>query len=185
VRERRTPYLHLFRGYFRCIIEVCIQKRERERGTPYKGLRPRVANNEYNNPNRDYFYVASNLQLFDDSAIDKHLGPVRMSRPSIRVCVKNLFLGGHYDPRTITCRNVEAKDDGAPCVVMSCKCMSSKSSVLHTVYAVFEDKPNGDYLKELSSCSCKKGEEFCSHSIGFLYLMHTPTALAHFVFSRH
>ena len=41
---------------------------------------------------------------------------------------------------------------------------------MHTVYAVFEDKPGGKYCMELSSCSCKKGAHFCSHSIGFLHI---------------
>lgn len=94
-----------------------------------------------------------------------------MSRPSIRVRVRNLFRGGHYDPKTIECRNVETKSDGTPCIMLMCKCLSSKSSVMHQVTAVFEDEPNGKYRVEESNCSCMKGEHFCSHSIGFLYLL--------------
>ena len=60
-----------------------------------------------------------------------------------------------------------------PCILIRCKCLSSKSSVLHTTYAVFEDKTDGKYLVNESNCSCKKGEHFCSHLIGFLYLVNT------------
>ena len=42
---------------------------------------------------------------------------------------------------------------------------------MHTVYAVFEDAPGGRYMLDVSSCSCKKGKWFCSHSIGFLHLL--------------
>jgi len=42
---------------------------------------------------------------------------------------------------------------------------------MHTVYAVFEDAPGGRYMLDVSSCSCKKGEWFCSHSIGFLHML--------------
>ena len=51
------------------------------------------------------------------------------------------------------------------------ECLSSKTSVIHTVYAVFEDKEFGKFMRDLSSCSCKKGSLFCSHCIGFLYIV--------------
>ena len=96
-----------------------------------------------------------------------------MSRPSFRERVEHLFEGGHYDPKTITCRNVEIKCDGTPCIMFSCKCMSSKSSVMHAITAIFEDASEGRYRVDESNCSCKKGEHFCSHLIGFLYLIAT------------
>lgn len=138
----------------------------------YKSIRTRKAQNQYDNWNRDYFSVASNQEFITDFAIDRYLGESRKSRPSIRQRVKNLFEGGHYDPKSIECRNVESKVDGSPCMLIRGKCLSSKSSVMHTVYAVFEDEPNGKYSVDLSSCSCKKGEHFCSHLIGFLYIIH-------------
>ena len=137
----------------------------------FRMIAPRHADNEYDLPNEDYFSVASKLLPITDDSVDEYLGPTRMSRPSIRVRVGNLFRGGHYDPKTIKCRNVETKSDGTPCIMLMCKCLSSKSSVMHQVTAVFEDKPNGKYRVEESNCSCKKGEHFCSHSIGFLYLL--------------
>ena len=42
---------------------------------------------------------------------------------------------------------------------------------MHSIYAVFEDRVDGKYLVSHSSCSCKKGEHFCSHSIGFMFIM--------------
>lgn len=82
--------------------------------------------------------------------------------------------GRFYDPKSIQCRNVESTEDGTECILLTCKCLSSlKSGVVHTVFAVFEDKQNGSYLRGLSSCSCKKGSHFCSHSVGFLYLIST------------
>ena len=95
-----------------------------------------------------------------------------MSRPSIRHRVMNLYRCGHFHPKSIQCRNVESSN-GMNCVLVVCECLSSKTSVVHKVYAVFEDKPDGKYQIDLSSCSCKKGEYFCSHLIGFLYLVST------------
>ena len=92
-----------------------------------------------------------------------------MSPPSIREQVERLFEGGHYDPKTITCRIAETKSDGTPCIMFSCKCMSSKSSVMYAITAIFEDATDGRYRLDVSKCSCRKGEYFCSHLIGFLY----------------
>ena len=82
----------------------------------------------------------------------------------------NLVCGGHFHPKSIQCRNVESSN-GMDCVLVVCECLSSKTSVVHKTYAVFEDKPDGKYQIDLSSCTCKKGEYFCSHLIGFLYLV--------------
>ena len=90
-------------------------------------------------PSRNYFFIAANLELISDDSINEYLGYRRMSRPSFRERVEHLFEGGHYDPKTITCRNVEIKCDGTPCIMFSCKCMSSKSSVMHAITAIFED----------------------------------------------
>ena len=106
-----------------------------------------------------------------DDVIDRHLGDQRLSRPSIRNRVKKLFDGGFYEIKSIKTRKMESKENGVPCILVCVNCLSSKTSVMHTVYAVFEDAPGGRYMLDLSSCSCKKGEWFCSHSIGFLYLV--------------
>ena len=44
---------------------------------------------------------------------------------------------------------------------------------MHAVTAIFEDKSNGKYRVDESNCSCKKGEHFCSHLIGLLFLLNT------------
>ena len=44
-----------------------------------------------------------------------------MSRPSIREQFERFFEGGHYNPKTNTCRNVEIKCDGTPCIMFLCK----------------------------------------------------------------
>ena len=54
--------------------------------------------------------------------------------------------------------------------MLTVECLSSsKTSIIHSVYAVFEDKECGKFMRNLSSCSCKKGS--CSHCIGFLYVV--------------
>ena len=137
----------------------------------YRQITSRHAGNAYDTPNNDYFSIVAKLKPVTDDDIDEYLGDMRMCRTSIRVRVKLLFEGGHYDPKTIKCRNVEAKIDGTPCIMISCKCMSSKSSVMHSIAAIFEDTEEGKYRVEESNCSCKKGEHFCSHLIGFLHMI--------------
>lgn len=134
-------------------------------------IKTRQGNNPYDNWNHEYFSIANKMEIITDDMIDELLGEKRHCRPSIRHRVDKLFSGGFYDPKSIKCRNVESKEDGTECILICCQCLSSKTSVIHTIYAVFEDKPGGQYLLELSSCSCKKGEHFCSHSIGFLHVM--------------
>ena len=119
----------------------------------------------------EYVSEAKQFELVTDDVIDRLLGEQRQARPSIRERVKKLIDGGFYEIKSIKLRKMEVKDNGAPCILICINCLSSKTSVMHTVYAVFEDKPNGRYLLDLSSCSCKKGEWFCSHSIGFLHLI--------------
>lgn len=136
-----------------------------------ESLKMREVGTEYDSWSRNYLSVAKRLQQITDDVIDLHLGERRASRPSIRSRVKRLVGGGHYNPQSIKCRNTESKEDGTKTILMCCECLSSKTSVVHTVYAVFEDKPDGKYRRDLSSCSCKKGELFCSHSIGLLYLV--------------
>ena len=137
----------------------------------YKGVNMRQQNDEYDTWNHRYLDVVKRLQLVTDSAVDEYLGKKRACRPSIRRRVKRLFNGGHYNPKSIICRNVSSKEDGTNCKMLCCECLSSKTGVVHHLYAVFEDKPGGKYIRKISSCSCKKGELFCSHLIGFLYVV--------------
>ena len=126
-------------------------------------IQPRVADNKYDNWCRDYLEVLKRVEKVNDDMIDRHLGDRRHSRPSIRKRVQVLVTGGHFEPKTIKCRNVESSADGSPHILVTCDCLSSTTSVMHTLYAVFEDKGSREYVVDLSSCSCKKGELFYSH----------------------
>lgn len=128
-------------------------------------IRSRDAQNEYDTCNWDYFSVTAKVQYISDDMLDSYLGETRKSRPSICQQVKNLFNVGHYDPKTMDCGNVETLIDGTPCVLMECKCLSSKFSIMHTTYAVFELKPEGKYLMDDLTAAEKKESTF-----GFLYL---------------
>lgn len=159
----------------------CIRVNKRQSSLPlrpvagvhdgFKKIAARQADNEFDIWNHDCSTFASKLERIDDDVIDRLLGKSRKCRPSIRHRVANLVRGGHYDIASIKCRNVAIKSNGNKCVLICCDCLSSKSSTFHTVYAVFEDEEGGKYQLDASSCSCKKGEYFCSHSIGFLYVM--------------
>ncbi len=119
------------------------------------------------------------MAFYTDDIIDGHISESRCDRPSMRERVMKLFRGGFYDLKTIKCRNVRTSSDMTDAVLICCDCLSSKTKVMHTVYAVFKDKPGGKYLVNNSTCSCKKGELFCSHSIGFLFVMATMQQRAH------
>lgn len=98
----------------------------------------------------------------------------RANRPSLHERVKKLVESGNYNIKSISCRNVESTDEGSlgtKCILFRFDCLSSRTSVIHQVYAVFEDKKDGKYMINLSSCSCKKGQYFCSHLIGFLHIV--------------
>ena len=137
----------------------------------FSSLQPRVADNKYDNWCPDYLEVLKRVEKVNEDIIDRHLGKRRQSRPSIRQRVQVLVTGGHLEPKTIKYRNVASSADGSPHILITCDCLSSTTSVMHTLHAVFEEKSSGEYVVDLSSCSCKKGELFCSHSIGFLYLI--------------
>ncbi len=140
----------------------------------YFAIRPRTS--ATGAPEEDHWQMqfVDQMKLLEgitDDVIDRYLGEKRRSRPSIRNRVKKLIDGGFYDIKSIKSRKMEKKVDGTPCILLCINCLSSKTSVMHTVYSVFEDKPDGRYILDVSSCSCKKGEWFCSHSIAFLYLV--------------
>jgi len=136
----------------------------------FNSIKSRLAGNENDNWNSAHLDILKQTELITDDVVDRLLGSKRMSRPSIRHRVMNLVCGGHFHPKSIQCRNVESSN-GMDCVLVVCECLSSKTNVVHKTYAVFEDKPDGEYQIDLSSCTCKKGEYFCSHLIGFLYLV--------------
>ena len=137
----------------------------------YEKIKMRVAGNSCDNWNHDYYRIACDLESITDDVIDRHLGAERSGRPSIRRRVQKLIDSGNYHCKSIKCRNVECKSEGTPCIMIYCECLSSKTNTLHTIYAVFDAGPAGRFRRDLSSCSCKKGEHFCSHCIGFLYLL--------------
>lgn len=138
----------------------------------FKSIAPRPSDNgELDQWCEDCSPTLSMVEFITDDVIDGLLGKLRSNRPSIRRRVKNLVAGGHYDLTSLKRRDVVTRNDGKECVLICCSCLSSKSGTMHTVYAVFEDTPDGKYLIDASSCSCKKGEHFCSHSIGFLYMV--------------
>ena len=140
----------------------------------FKAVAPRQAGNEFDTWNSlpaCLGATAFKLEKITDDVIDGHLGKQRSCHPSIRQRISNLLRSGHYDLTSIKCRNVLSKNDCEDCILICCDCLSSKSSSINTVYALFEDKVAGKYKMDESSCSCKKGEYFCSHSIGFLYMI--------------
>ena len=125
----------------------------------FTSIELREAANEYDNWSKNYIAVLKRTEYITDDVIDRLLGPKRMSRPSIRHRVMNLYRCGRFHPKSIQCRNVESSN-GMNCVLVVCECLSLKMSVVHKVYAVFEDKPDGKYQIDLSSCSCKKRRVF-------------------------
>ena len=138
----------------------------------YFAIRPRSGvSSEENNWSTIYVDTVKRCEPISDAVVDGLLGEKRRVCPSIRCWVKLLVTGGFYKPKSIKWKKDDSTKDGTPCVLFCINCLSSKTSVLHTVYAVFKDKLDGKYMLDLSSCSCKKGQWFCSHSIGFLYIM--------------
>ena len=51
------------------------------------------------------------------------------------------------------------------------QCLSSERSVVHNVYMVFENKPDGEFIESpCSYCGCENGAFFCSHMLAFFYV---------------
>lgn len=87
-------------------------------------------------------------------------------------CVRRLIKDGLFYPKLIKYRNVMAKKGDEDCVFdFFCDFLSSKISVVNSVYAVCLDKEDDQLNQDLSTCSCKKWSYFCSHLIGFLHLL--------------
>ena len=63
----------------------------------FSSICARTAGNEFNVWCRKYLIVAKNVQPVSNDIIDRLLGPIRKTRPSIRRRVANLARGGHYD----------------------------------------------------------------------------------------
>ena len=98
----------------------------------------------------------------------------RADRPSLHEQVKRLVESGSYSIKSISCRNIKSIDEdanGSKCVLFRFDCLSSRTKVIHQVHAVFEDEKDGEHMIKLSSCSCKKGQCFCSHLIRFLHII--------------
>jgi len=133
-------------------------------------IQMRLAGNDLDTPSQKYVALMKKFELISDDVIDRELGN-RQGKPCIRSRVKKLINSGNFHASSIRCRNVQCKETSIPCILCTIECLSSKTSVIHTIYAVFEDKDGGRFMRDLSSCSCKKGSLFCSHCIGFLYLI--------------
>ena len=136
----------------------------------FAGILPRQLGNEYDNWCCSFVAPMKKLWQIDDNVIDRHLAE-RKGQPSIRGQVQRLISSGNYDVGTIKCRNIAARDDVRNCILFNVDCISSTTRFVHKVYAVFESCDGGEFLRSLSSCSCKKGEHFCSHAVGFLYVV--------------
>ena len=87
----------------------------------FKGVNMRQQNDEYDTWNHHYLSVVETMQTITDSVLDEHLGKKRACRPSIRRRIKRLFCGGHYNPKSITCRNVVSKEDEIKCKMFCCE----------------------------------------------------------------
>ena len=137
----------------------------------FEKIKLRLVENERDSPSPKYVEILKSMERISNEVIDRNLGAEREGRPSIRRRVAKLIKSGNYNPKSIRCRNVACRETGVPCILFTVECLSSKTSVIHTVYAVFEDREGGKFMRDLSSCSCKKGSLFCSHCIGFLYVV--------------
>lgn len=73
-----------------------------------------------------------------------------------------LLKSGHLDLATLEAMNVSKYlVEGTQLIAIRCNCLSSERSVVHKVYAVFQDKMNGDYIHSpCSVCSCNDGMFF-------------------------
>ena len=120
---------------------------------------------------RDYFDMAKKVEAMTDETIDKYIGPKRCTRPALRERVDKLVRDGNYNPKSFICRKVECRETGDPLMMLRVDCLSSKTGVVHKVFHMYEDKEGGKFRLALSSCSCKKDNHFCSHSIGLLFII--------------
>ena len=139
-------------------------------------IRNRSAGNEYDTWSRNYLPKVQMLEKMTDATVKEKIG-IRYDRHSIHERVLRLVQGGNYDVKSIQCRNVETIDSKEQCILLRLDCLSSKKTTIHQLYAVFEDKPGGTFLMDLSVCSCRKGQFFCSHMIGLLHLLHILQSL--------
>ena len=149
----------LMLGFFKIEVAVkrCIRGWLLPTYGPHNGLNAvasRQAGNEFDTWNAYCSACASKLELITNDVIDGHQGKPRSWCPSIRQRISNLLRSGHYDLTSIKCSNVLSKNNCEDWILISCDWLSSKSSSMHTVYAIFEDKVAGNYKIDESSCSC-------------------------------
>jgi len=141
----------------------------------YRLIKNRIARNDRDTWNNNFVEQMHNIKTMNDKVLKHYLDSGnRADRPSLHERVKRLVESGSYSIKSISCRNVESIDEdtnGSKCILFRFDCLSSRTKVIHQVYAVFEDKKDGEYMIKLSSCSCKKGQYFCSHLIGFLHII--------------
>lgn len=142
-------------------------------------LTHRTANNKYDTWCNDYHGVCKMVGTIDDNAVDPQVVAL-VPNSQRRACL--LVYGYHYNPKSIRCKNVSSRINDSPCILLCVECLGSKKTwhtvngktvkLIHTVHAVFEDKPGGRFLlSPYSTCSCDQGALFCSHMLGFLYLL--------------
>ena len=122
--------------------------------------------------NRDYFSKLQSLKVIDDDYVDRHFGTEEAQH--IRERAFLLLKGGNIDKSSIKVRNVKSdlRAPGEHLVAVQFKCLSSERGILHNVYVVFENKPDGEFVSApCSCCSCEDGAFFCSHMLCFLWKM--------------
>jgi hypothetical protein len=127
-----------------------------------------VANNEYDNWNRDYFSLAGRLRHVDDRELNLLFGK---GVNGVRKRAELLMDGGNYHIKGMKCRNVKSKDPDytANLILFSCECLSSQKGDIYQVYLCFEERDGGVFQRcPYLSCPCTDSALFCSHQLGLL-----------------
>ena len=122
--------------------------------------------------NNNFVNKIRQLRKVTQEMINEHFGTERAQYERDTAFV--LLGGGNLGCcKTMKVRNVKSKL--APekhLIVFTFKCLSKERAILHTVYMVFENADNGDYIPSPASyCTCENGAFFCSHMLCFLYFM--------------
>ena len=123
--------------------------------TGFEALDYRQAGNKCDTWNKDYFGLMKRFIDVTDGLLNRSLGE---SLPGISARASLLLEGGNLNPMSIECLNVKSKINDNACILLRVECLSSERSIIHTVHAVLEDEPDGDFLlSPLSTCSCEDG----------------------------
>jgi len=111
------------------------------------------------------------LKRVDDAYIDRHFGVDRAQYE--RETAFALLQGGNIGLTSLVARNVKSNlVPGKELIMFKAPCMSKERAIVHTLYMVFENEVNGDYIPSPASyCTCENGALFCSHMLCFHYVM--------------